>query len=105
MIKESRGKSSGDNSKNNLAFFKMTSLAIATSIDALAVGVAFALQPGINIYASVCLIGIVAFSISAIGVNVGTKFGILCRGKAEMSGGVILICIGVKFLVEGLLKL
>lgn len=77
-------------------------LAVATSIDALAVGVTFALLPELNIVWSVAIIGVITFLISAIGVVIGNRFGSKYQQKAELAGGIILVLIGVKFLLEGL---
>lgn len=75
-------------------------LGIATSIDALAVGFAFSLDPATpNIFLSVALIGITTFTISIIGVYAGKKFGTLLESKAQYLGGIILISLGVKSLV------
>jgi putative Mn2+ efflux pump MntP len=79
----------------------MIGLAIATSIDALAVGVTFALND-MDIVLGASLIGIVTFIISAIGVKVGNVFGIRFKKYASLAGGVILVLIGVKILVEHL---
>ncbi len=76
-------------------------MAIATSIDALAVGIAFALKD-INIFVAVAVIGTVTFILSAIGVLLGHKFGALYKSKAELAGGIILILIGIKILLEDL---
>lgn len=76
-------------------------MAVATSIDALAVGIAFALKD-INIFIAIIVIGIVTFILSAIGVVLGHKFGALYKSKAELAGGIILILIGVKILLEDL---
>ena len=76
-------------------------LAIATSIDALAVGVSFAFLK-VAIVPAVCLIGIITFVCSAAGVKIGSLFGVRYRSKAELCGGVILILIAVKTLAEGL---
>ena len=75
-------------------------LAVATSIDALAVGVSFAFLK-VAIVPAVCLIGIVTFVCSAAGVKIGSLFGARYRSKAELCGGVILILIAVKTLAEG----
>lgn len=80
---------------------RMFILAIATSIDALAVGISFAFL-NVNIISAVLIIGIITFIISAIGVVIGKIFGDLFSGKAEIVGGIILILIGVKILVEHL---
>ena len=76
-------------------------LAIATSIDALAVGIAFAIDD-INIWFAISIIGITTFVLSAIGVLIGHKFGAVYKSKAELAGGIILILIGVKILLEHL---
>ena len=80
---------------------RMFILAIATSIDALAVGVSFAFL-NVNIITAVLIIGIITLVTSAIGVIIGKIFGDLFSGKAETVGGVILILIGVKILLEHL---
>ena len=79
-------------------------LAIATSIDALAVGITFALYPDINILPSISIIGIVTFVICAGGVVIGHKFGAKFKSKAELLGGIVLVIIGLKLLIEGLLE-
>lgn len=79
-------------------------LAIATSIDALAVGITFALYPDINILSSISIIGIVTFIICAGGVVIGHKFGAKFKSKAELLGGIVLVIIGLKLLIEGLLE-
>ena len=76
-------------------------LAIATSIDALAVGVTFAFLD-VSIFSSVLLIGVITFVISFIGVIIGNIFGSKYKEKAEIFGGVILILIGLKILLEAL---
>ena len=77
-------------------------LALATSIDAMAVGISFAFLQ-VNLWLAVCLIGIVTFVISAVGVKIGSVFGSRYRVLAERLGGVVLILIGVKVLVEHLI--
>ena len=76
-------------------------LAVATSIDALAVGVTFAFLD-VNILPAITLIGCTTFVISGIGVKVGTVFGARYKSKAELTGGIILILIGLKILIEHL---
>ncbi len=76
-------------------------LAVATSIDALAVGIAFAMDE-IKIFSAVAVIGVTTFILSAIGVFIGHKFGAVYKNKAELSGGIILILIGIKILLEHL---
>ena len=76
-------------------------LAIATSIDALAVGVSFAFMQ-VQIVWAVLFIGVITFVLSAIGVKVGSLFGTKYKSKAELAGGIVLILIGLKILLEGL---
>lgn len=76
-------------------------LAIATSIDALAVGVSFSVLGG-NIYLSSAIIAVVAFAFSVVGAIIGIKMGNFCGAKSEIIGGLILVGIGVKILVEHL---
>lgn len=77
-------------------------MAIATSIDALAIGVTFALLPGVNIWTSIALIGCTTFMISFAGVGIGFRFGNKYEKKAQIVGGVILIVLGIKILLEHL---
>ena len=79
----------------------MLLLAIATSIDALAVGVTFAFLE-VNILPAVLFIGLTTFVCSALGVKVGSVFGARYKEKAELAGGVVLVLIGLKILLEGL---
>lgn len=79
----------------------MFPLAIATSIDALAVGVTFAFL-GTNIILAVILIGVVTFALSALGVKLGNIFGSRFKTPAEIAGGAVLILLGVKILLEHL---
>lgn len=74
-------------------------LAVATSIDALAIGITFAFLK-VNIIPAVCFIGIVTFIISFAGVKIGNVFGARYKNKAEIVGGVILILLGLKILLE-----
>lgn len=76
-------------------------LAVATSIDALAVGITFAFLK-VHIVAAVCFIGVTTFTISAAGVKIGNVFGTRYKSKAELAGGIILILLGVKILLEHL---
>lgn len=80
---------------------ELTLLAIATSIDALAVGITFAFL-GVNIVSAISIIGCTTFVLSGVGVMVGHRFGLRYKKKAEIAGGVILILIGVKILLEHL---
>ena len=80
----------------------MLTMAIATSIDALAIGISFAMVPEINISLAVFLIGIITFSLSAVGVKIGAVFGAKNKFIAELAGGAVLVLLGVKILLEHL---
>lgn len=95
------GEKEQEDVKNPLAFKTLLLLAIATSIDALAVGVTFATISS-PVFLSSAIIGVVTFFISAAGVMLGSKCGDLFGNKAEIAGGVILILIGLKILIEHL---
>ena len=75
-------------------------MAIATSIDAMAVGVSFAFLK-VDIVPAVTFIGVITFVLSAVGVKVGSIFGSKYKSKAELAGGIVLILIGTKTLLEG----
>ena len=99
MIKESRETVEElDDSFSPKAMFP---LAVATSIDALAVGVTFALI-SVNIFSAVSFIGVITFSFSCVGVCIGRVFGAKFKSKAEAFGGVVLIVMGLKILLEHL---
>ena len=87
---------------NPFGFKTMILMAIATSIDALAVGVTFAVLGNVDIWLAVALIGAITFATSACGVKIGNVFGARFKNKAELIGGIILILIGVKILLEHL---
>ena len=101
MIKEALSKKEDDEIDDKVDFKTMVVLAIATSIDALAVGVTFAFL-NVNIILAVSLIAIITFIISCIGVKLGNVFGDKYEKKAELAGGIVLILIGVKILLEHL---
>ena len=101
MIKESFEEDE-EKADDSFAFKTMLLLAVATSIDALAVGITFALLPDVNIVAAVSFIGLTTFVLSAVGLKVGNIFGLKYKSKAEFVGGVILILIGLKILLEHL---
>ena len=101
MIKEALSKKEDDEVDDKVDFKTMIVLAIATSIDALAVGVTFAFL-NVNIILAVSLIAIITFIISCIGVKLGNVFGDKYEKKAELAGGVVLILIGLKILLEHL---
>ena len=100
MIRESLGHGEED-CDPSLAPLTMLVLAVATSIDALAVGVTFAFLR-VDILPAVTLIGVCTFFISAVGVKVGNVFGTRYKSKAELLGGVVLVLIGLKILLEHL---
>lgn len=104
MIWESfQGDDCEEYGESKLDLKELTALAVATSIDALAVGVAFALTYERNtVFIAVALIGIVTAILSASGVFIGHKFGVKYKNKAELAGGLVLVLMGVKFLLEGL---
>lgn len=89
-----------DDDGDSLDIKQLFILAIATSIDALAVGITFALLDGMSIWFSVAMIGVVTFIISFFGVIIGNRFGNKYERKAELAGGVILVLIGLKILLE-----
>lgn len=102
-IKEIRARKKGEEAEEGtfkLGFGALMIQAVATSIDALIVGVSFAALPDVNIWAAVALIGITTFTISLVGVFFGKKFGQLLGSKAEIFGGVILVGIGLKVFIE-----
>ena len=90
----------------DLSFSTMLILALATSIDALAVGITFAFLQ-VRIVPAISFIGIITFLLSMLGVRIGNAFGSRYKAKAELLGGMILICLGTKILLEhlGLLRL
>ena len=98
MVKESFGDE--ENVDSSMDVKSMFILAVATSIDALAVGVTFAFLK-VSIAPAVTFIGAVTFVCSALGVKIGSLFGMRYKAKAELFGGVILVAIGVKILLEG----
>lgn len=85
----------------DLSFKAMLPLALATSIDALAIGITFAFL-GTNIALASSMIGITTFILSMVGVKIGCVFGIKYKARAEMLGGIILLMIGIKILLEHL---
>jgi len=87
------------NTSADLSFKTMFIMAVATSIDAMAAGISLAMD-GADIWLNVALIGAVTFVMSAIGVKVGSVFGSRFEKKAQFAGGVILILLGVKILLE-----
>ena len=100
MIRESR-ENEEESVDSSFAFRTMLPLAVATSIDALAVGVSMAFM-SVHILASAAVIGVVAFALSVTGGLVGRRLGCLFQRRAELTGGLVLIAIGVKILIEHL---
>lgn len=101
MIRESLSKEEDDEADASLSFAAMLLLAVATSIDALAVGVTFAFLQ-VNVWLAIALIGIITFLLSAVGVKLGNLFGMRYKKKAEFAGGAVLILLGCKILLEHL---
>ncbi len=102
MVKDAFSNDS-ENCNDDISFKSMLVLAIATSIDALAVGIAYVCGYGSkNAILTFTSIGIVTFILSIIGVKIGNKFGDKYENKAELTGGTILILLGTKILLEHL---
>lgn len=102
MLKEAIKKDQIEKSEScSLAPKEMFVSAVATSIDALAIGVTFAFLE-VNIWAAVIVIGAVTFLMAAAGFKIGSIFGYRFKAKAEMAGGIILILLGIKILAEHL---
>ena len=99
MVKEALGEEESVDS--SMSVKSMFLLAVATSIDALAVGVTFAFLE-VAIIPAVSFIGAVTFAFSAAGVKIGSVFGAKYKSKAELCGGIVLILLGIKILIEGL---
>lgn len=102
MIKEGLSKEEECCEDASFSVKTMFVMAVATSIDALAVGITFALLPDVNICAAVLFIGIITFLLSCVGIKIGNIFGVKFKSKADISGGVILVLMGAKILLEHL---
>ncbi len=107
MLKEAFTKDDYDCSEGecnlvDLSVKTMFTMAVATSIDALAVGISLAMAGNVNIWVAVALIGVVTCVLSALGVKIGSIFGAQFEKKAQMVGGIILILLGLKILLEHL---
>ena len=100
MIKEAFSKEE-EQENDSLAVKAMFLLAVATSIDALAMGVSFAFL-GVAIIPAISFIGVTTFLMSGAGVKIGSVFGTKYKAKAEITGGIILIIMGTKILIEHL---
>ncbi len=104
MIKESR-ESEDEPTDCSFAFKTMLVMAVATSIDALAAGISLAMDlkgDNASAYLAVAFIGIITFTLSAIGVKIGNVYGSKWKSKAELAGGIILIALSSKILIEHL---
>ena len=104
MLKEAFGGEECECCDKNADFSVKTMfvMAVATSIDALAVGISLAMAGNVNIWVAVLLIGVTTFLLSGLGVKIGNIFGNKFEKKAQIAGGVILIGLGVKILLEHL---
>ena len=102
MLREAFSKEEPNPSDASFGWKTMLVMAVATSIDALAVGIALAMDENTNIYVSAAVIGAITFALSAAGVKIGSVFGEKYEKKARIAGGVILIGIGIKVLIEHL---
>ena len=103
MLKEASGKCCDcEDHDADLSVKTMFVMAVATSIDALAVGISLAMAGNVNIWTAAALIGVTTCVLSALGVKIGNIFGSRFEKKAEAAGGIILILLGVKILLEHL---
>lgn len=103
MLREAFGKEEeGGCQCEDFSVKTMFLMAVATSIDALAVGISLAMAGDVNIFVAIGLIGVTTFLLSAVGVKVGNVFGSRFEKKAEAAGGIILILLGLKILLEHL---
>lgn len=100
MVREAIGEE-GEEKNDSFSFCTMLPLAVATSIDALAVGITFAFLQ-VQIVLAISLIGCITFVLSAAGIKIGNVFGARYKKKAEITGGAILILLGTKILLEHL---
>ncbi len=102
MLKEACSGCDCEEHDGDLSAKTMFVMAIATSIDALAVGISLAMAGNVNIILAVLLIGAVTFGMCMLGVKIGSIFGNRFEKKAQIAGGVILIVLGIKILLEHL---
>jgi putative Mn2+ efflux pump MntP len=102
MIKEAFEKDDECDYNPDFSFKTMLALAVATSIDAMAVGVSLAFLK-VDIWTSILVIGLMTGTFSALGVKLGNLFGCRYKSKAEVVGGIVLVGIGIKILVEHLI--
>ena len=89
----------------DLSVKTMFVMAVATSIDAMAVGISLAMAGDVNIWLAALLIGVITFAMSAVGVKIGNVFGSRFEKKAQAAGGIILVILGIKILIEHLMEI
>ena len=104
MLKEAFGAEECDCCEKQADFSVKTMfvMAVATSIDALAVGISLKMAGNVNIFLAISLIGLITFGLSSLGVKIGNLFGSRFEKKAQIAGGAILIMLGLKILLEHL---
>ena len=102
MIRDVFRSDGDDSSVDKLDLRSLFMMAFATSVDALAVGVTFGMDPAVNIIEAALTIGITTFAICFAGVAIGNIFGSRWQSKAQIVGGIMLILVGTKILLEGL---
>ena len=107
MLKEAFGKECDccEDKDADLSVKTMFVMAVATSIDAMAVGISLAMAGDVNIWLAALLIGVITFAMSAVGVKIGNVFGSRFEKKAQAAGGIILVILGIKILVEHLMEI
>lgn len=103
MLWESLKKSGDDDGLTTLSHWRLLVMAVATSIDAMAVGVSFAFTPGLRLLPSCALIGCTTFVIAFVGAELGHRFSGIDPKRAGVIGGCVLLGIGIKILLEGIL--
>ena len=102
MLREAFGSGEEETHDADFSAKTMFIMAVATSIDALAVGISLAMAGNVNIWIAILLIGVITFAMSAAGVKIGNVFGSRYEKKAQAAGGFILIVLGLKILLEHL---
>ena len=102
MIKDGFQKEEENLDRDNFLFINMLLLAVATSIDAMAIGVTFAFF-SVNIFSAIAIIGATTLILSVCGVKIGNLFGARFKSKSVIFGGLVLVALGVKFLLDGIL--
>ena len=104
-VKEKDKDEDDDKEEEKLDIKELFVMAIATSIDALAVGITFSFESDLNIFFAAAVIGVITFAVCVAGVFIGNRFGAKFRSKAAIIGGAVLILLGIKILIEGILAL